>query len=324
MSGALERLGAELRRVVVGQEQLLDGLLVGLLGGGHVLLEGAPGLAKTLAARTLAGCVGGSFSRIQMTPDLLPSDLVGYQAYIASEQRLEVRLGPVAANLVLADEVNRAPAKVQSALLEAMQEQQVTVAGQTFALPRPYMVIATQNPLEQQGTYPLPEAQKDRFLLQLTVDYPRRADERLMLERLDDPESVPQPRCVVSAEEVLELRRAATRVHVDGRVRDYALDLVVATRPGQESELSERQRGLSFRADEMLEHGASPRASLGLLRASRALALLRGRDFVLPEDVQAMAEPVLAHRLTLNVAAESRGVTAETVVRQVLEAVAVP
>ena len=298
MSGALERLGAELRRVVVGQEQLLDGLLVGLLGGGHVLLEGAPGLAKTLAARTLAGCVGGSFSRIQMTPDLLPSDLVGYQAYIASEQRLEVRLGPVAANLVLADEVNRAPAKVQSALLEAMQE--------------------------QQGTYPLPEAQKDRFLLQLTVDYPRRADERLMLERLDDPESVPQPRCVVSAEEVLELRRAATRVHVDGRVRDYALDLVVATRPGQESELSERQRGLSFRADEMLEHGASPRASLGLLRASRALALLRGRDFVLPEDVQAMAEPVLAHRLTLNVAAESRGVTAETVVRQVLEAVAVP
>ena len=322
MSGALERLGAELRRVVVGQEQLLDGLLVGLLGGGHVLLEGAPGLAKTLAARTLAGCVGGSFSRIQMTPDLLPSDLVGYQAYIASEQRLEVRLGPVAANLVLADEVNRAPAKVQSALLEAMQEQQVTVAGQTFALPQPYMVIATQNPLEQQGTYPLPEAQKDRFLLQLTVDYPRRADERLMLERLD--ESVPQPRCVVSAEEVLELRRAATRVHVDGRVRDYALDLVVATRPGQESELSERQRGLSFRADEMLEHGASPRASLGLLRASRALALLRGRDFVLPEDVQAVAEPVLAHRLTLNVAAESRGVTAETVVRQVLEAVAVP
>lgn len=321
---ALARLRAELGRVIAGQAELLDGLLLGLLGGGHVLLEGAPGLAKTLSAKTLAGSIGGSFSRIQMTPDLLPSDIVGYQAYVAAEQRLEVRLGPVSANLVLADEINRAPAKVQSALLEAMEERQVTVAGQTYRLPEPFMVMATQNPLEEQGTYPLPEAQKDRFMLKLKVGYPRRVDEWQMLERQEGAASGLEAQRVLTLGEVQGLQALSRRVHVDERLRGYMLDLVVATRPGQASELSSSQQKLGFKAEAYVEHGASPRASLGLLGAARAHALLAGRDFVMPEDVQAVAVPVLAHRLTLNFAAESQGLTEDEVIRRLVEAAVVP
>ena len=319
----LKALKENISRVIVGQETLVDGLIVGLLCGGHVLLVGRPGLGKTLAAKTLANCIGGTFSRLQFTPDMLPSDIVGYQSYIAEERRLEVKVGPVSANLVLADEINRAPAKVQSALLEAMQERQVSIAGQTFALPKPFMVVATRNPLEQQGTYPLPEAQKDRFLMELSIDYPSREEEAAVMERMGG-ETVPTVQPCLTCEEILELRRQAEAVHVDSRIKDYILDLVVATRPGQKEMLSPLQKNVQFIADELVEHGASPRASLGLLRAARAMALLNGRAFVIPDDVRAMAVPVLAHRLIMSFDAEAKRMTGRAFVGQLLDAVVSP
>lgn len=323
-SEKLDALRAELGNVIVGQKSLIDGMLIGLLSGGHVLLEGRPGLAKTLAVKTLAQCIGGSFSRIQFTPDLLPSDIVGHQTYVAEERRLGVELGPVSANLVLADEINRAPAKVQSALLEAMQERQVTIGGKTFALPSPYLVVATRNPLEQQGTYALPEAQKDRFLLEIRLDYLNRADELSMMERMSDENRLPDIHPVMAGEEILSLQRAVNDVHVDSRLAEYALDLVVATRPGQRGEMSERQTSFEYETDVLIEHGVSPRGSLGLLRSARARALLLGREHVLPEDIQLLAVPVLAHRIIRSFEAEARGLTCEGIVEELLERVKAP
>lgn len=320
----LEQLRNTLGTVLAGQTELIDGLLTGVLCGGHVLLEGRPGLAKTLAVKALARAMGGTFSRIQFTPDLLPSDIVGYTSYIVEEHRLDIQLGPLAANLVLADEINRAPAKVQSALLEAMQEKQVTIAGRTIALPSPYLVVATQNPLEQQGTYALPEAQKDRFLLEVRLDYPQREDELAVMSGRYGEGCLEKVPCVLEPAEVLRLREQAAAVYVDERIRGYILDLVVATRPGQERQLSAAQQGLQGVVEELIEHGASPRASLGLLQAAKARALLEGRDYVVPEDVRRLGVSVLAHRIIPSYEAEARGETAVSIVEKLLSVVKAP
>jgi MoxR-like ATPase len=306
---------AEVRKRVVGQDIMVERLLIGLLTGGHVLLEGVPGLAKTLTVRTLADVLHASFSRIQFTPDLLPADVVGTMIFDTHHNAFTPRQGPIFAQIVLADEVNRAPAKVQSALLEAMQERQVTIGGETFALPRPFLVLATQNPIESEGTYPLPEAQLDRFLLKVRVGYPTRAEEREVLERMSVSAPIPVQRLAEPAQ-VLAARDQIEQLHLDPRLADYIVDLVRATRePGHV--------GLGALVP-MIAYGASPRASIALAQTSRALAYLQGRDFVSPEDVQALAPDVLRHRIVLTFDAEAEGLDPDGVVRQVLAAVPVP
>jgi MoxR-like ATPase len=307
------RLLADASKVVVGQRALLEGIVVGLLSGGHVLLEGVPGLAKTLAVRTVAALLDCTFRRIQFTPDLLPADVVGTQVWDAGARRFEPKPGPVFANVVLADEVNRAPAKVQSALLEAMQERQVTIGEASFALPDPFAVLATQNPVEQEGTYPLPEAQVDRFMLKLVVGYPRRDDERALL---DVPPAAPPDAPVASPRDLLAARELVAAVWMDPRVKDYVVDLVAATR-------DPARHGLADLAG-LVEWGASPRATLHLAAAARARAFLAGRAFATPDDVKAAAPDVLRHRVALTYEAEAEEVTAERVVARILERVPVP
>jgi len=314
-AGFVEALLAEAGKVVVGQRQLVERIVIGLLAGGHVLLEGVPGLAKTLAVRTVADAVDCTFGRIQFTPDLLPADVVGTQVYDPRTQTFSAKPGPVFANVVLADEVNRAPAKVQSALLEAMQERQVTLGDRTFPLPDPFIVLATQNPIEQEGTYPLPEAQVDRFMLKVKVGYPTREEERLILDRMSA--AVP-PRAtrVVRRDELALARDTVHRIHVDERVKDYIVNVVLATR-------DPRAHGLPELAG-LVEWGASPRATLFLALAARAHAFLRRRAFATPEDVKAIALDVLRHRLTLTYEAEAEEVTPEQVISKVLERIEVP
>ncbi len=318
-------LRAELHRVLVGQDALLDALLCGLLTGGHVLVEGVPGLAKTLAVRSLAAAIGGTFARVQFTPDLLPGDLVGSVIYNPDERTFAVRQGPIFANLLLADEINRAPAKVQSALLEAMQERQVTIGGETRRLPRPFLVMATQNPIEHAGTYPLPEAQLDRFLVRAVVGYPRRHEEREILARMGSPFPGTEIRPVCDPETVLRAQTAVDLVHVDPRIGEYILDVIVATRPGQEGELSENQDPHAVRAvNALIEYGASPRAALALSLVSRCLAILRGRAHVLPQDVKDAAAPVLGHRLIPSFEADSRGLRPGDLVAELLRVLRTP
>jgi MoxR-like ATPase len=312
----LLRVKKEVERVIVGQSELVHGLLVGLLADGHVLLEGVPGLAKTLAVRTVARALGGTFRRIQVTPDLLPADLLGTHVFHPRTGEWTVREGPVFANFVLADEVNRAPAKVQSALLEAMQERQVSLAGETRPLPSPFLVLATQNPVELEGTYPLPEAQVDRFLLKIVVDYPARDDEREVVRRMGAVGDRPVAGPVSKPEEILAARRVLDDVRLDDRLLEYILDLVAATRKPAD-------HGLADLAHLVL-YGASPRASIALARASRATAFLEGRGFVTPHDVKSIAPAVLRHRVLTTYEAEAEGVTAERIVRRVLDAVPVP
>jgi len=311
----VEALLAETGKVVVGQRYLVERVLIGLLAGGHVLLEGVPGLAKTLAVKTIADAVDCAFSRIQFTPDLLPADVVGTQVWDPRTQTFSVRKGPVFANVVLADEVNRAPAKVQSALLEAMQERQVTLGDQTFPVPDPFIVLATQNPIEHEGTYPLPEAQVDRFMLKVKVGYPTREEERIILDRMAVP-AAPRASRVVSREDLAAARATLHRIHVDDRVKDYVVNLVFATR-------DPRGHGLAELAG-LVEFGASPRATIFLALAAKAHALLRRRAFVTPEDVKAVAYDVLRHRITLTYEAEAEEVTPEKVVSKVLERIEVP
>ena len=309
------RLRAEVARVVVGQQYLVDRLLVGLLANGHVLLEGVPGLAKTLSVRTLARAVTAEFSRIQFTPDLLPADIVGTLIYDPKTGAYSAKKGPVFANFILADEINRAPAKVQSALLEAMQERQVTLGGETHALPSPFLVLATQNPIDQEGTYPLPEAQVDRFMLKLNVGYPTREEERRILDAMamTAPKLDVEP--VVTTAEILEARRAVDAVRVADAVRDYVVSLVLATR-GQQPGGPDLRR--------FVQYGASPRATISLTLAAKAWAFLQGRDHVTPQDVKDIAPDVLRHRLILTYEADAEGVGADEVVRRVLDAVPVP
>ncbi len=312
----LHEVRREVEGVIVGQRALLDGLLVGLLADGHVLLEGLPGLAKSLAVQSVAGALGGTFKRIQFTPDILPSDLLGTQVYDAKTGVWSVREGPVFANIVLADEINRAPAKVQSALLEAMQERQVSLAGETRALPSPFLVLATQNPVELEGTYPLPEAQIDRFLLKIVVGYPDRTEEREIVARMASTTHRPTVKRVASPEQILSVRALLDEVYVDEKVLSYVVDLVFATRePGK--------AGLPELAPRIL-YGASPRASIALVRASRARALLDGRGYVTPHDVKAVGMDVLRHRVLTTYEAEAEGMTSVDVIRKVFDTVKVP
>ncbi|HVN75862.1 MAG TPA: AAA family ATPase [Thermoanaerobaculaceae bacterium] len=314
-SARCQALLAEVERVVVGQRTLVEHMLLGALCEGHVLLEGVPGLGKTLAARTFAAAIRGSFTRIQFTPDLLPGDLTGTEVFDPDGRRFVPRLGPVVTNILLADEINRAPAKVQAALLEAMEERQVTVGGQTFPLPRPFLVLATQNPIEQEGTYPLPEAQVDRFLFKVLVDYPGHADELAVVDAHLDGE-LPAVRPVLEAAEICEVAAGARAVHVDERIREYAVRLTRATRDGG--------RGGGGTLAAWVRYGASPRAAIALAKASQALALVRGRSYVIPEDVKEVAPAVLRHRLILSLEAQAEQVDVEHLVHELLLAVELP
>jgi MoxR-like ATPase len=314
-SAFVDRLMNEVGKVIVGQQYMIDRILVGLLTGGHVLLEGVPGLAKTLTVRTLCDAIHAKFARIQFTPDLLPADLVGTVVYNQLKGEFTSKLGPVFANLVLADEINRAPAKVQSALLEAMQERQVTIGDKTYPLPQPFIVMATQNPIEQEGTYPLPEAQIDRFMLMVNVGYPSREDERKIMDRMTAPEPV-KVEPVVTPAELLDASKVVKQVYVDEKVKEYIVDVVFATR-------EPAKHGLKDLAP-LVEYGASPRASIALNLAARAHAFLRHRGYVTPEDVKAVGPDVLRHRLVLTYEADAEEVTSEDIVKRVFEVVEVP
>ncbi|MBP6630047.1 MAG: MoxR family ATPase [Kofleriaceae bacterium] len=314
-SGFVDQVVAEVGKIVVGQAAMIERILIGLLTGGHCLIEGVPGLAKTLTVKTLARSIRASFQRIQFTPDLLPADITGTIIYNMHSGEFTQKRGPLFANLVLADEINRAPAKVQSALLEAMQERQVTIGDSTHVLPDPFLVLATQNPIEQEGTFPLPEAQLDRFMLLIKVDYPTIGEERAMLDRMTDA-TPPVAREVVAIEHVKAARRVVSELYIDDRVRDYIVHLVAATR-------NPRQYGMAELVP-LIEFGASPRATLFLATAARAHAFLRHRAYVTPEDIRAIAFDVLRHRVVTTYEAEAEEVTSEDVIRRVLERIPVP
>ena len=308
--------------VVVGQEQMIRSLVIGLLTGGHVLLEGVPGLAKTLTVTTLADALHAKFARIQFTPDLLPADLIGTEIYNPKEASFTARKGPIFANIVLADEINRAPAKVQSALLEAMQERHATIGGETHALipaGEPFLVLATQNPIEQEGTYPLPEAQVDRFMLKLKVGYPTAADERLIVDRMISTMEAPTVQATMTLDELSAARRTVNEIYIDDKLKDYIVSLVQATRdPGS--------AGVKWSMDmaKMIDFGASPRASLALARAARANAFLEGRGFVTPSDIKMIGMDVLRHRVMISYEAEAEGITSEDLVQEVFDRIAIP
>jgi MoxR-like ATPase len=313
-AAALERAMFEVKRVIVGQERLVERMMVGLLARGHCLLEGVPGVAKTLAVETLARTVSGTFARLQFTPDLVPSDIVGTRIYRPGTETFDTELGPIFANFVLADEINRAPAKVQSALLEVMAERHVSLGGKKYAVPAPFLVLATQNPIESEGVYPLPEAQRDRFLMKINVDYPSAAEEREIVYRMGvEP---PVANAVLSTDELARLQESAGRVFVHHAIVDYVVRLVVATRYPSQHGMSDVAQWVSY--------GASPRASLGLIAAGRALALLRGRDYVLPQDVLDVATDVVPHRIVMSYDAIADGITSLHAVRRVLQTVPLP
>jgi MoxR-like ATPase len=308
-------LKQEINKAIIGQEYMVDRLLIGLLGNGHVLLEGVPGLAKTLAIKTLADAVHGAFSRIQFTPDLLPADVVGTQIYSIKDNDFSIKKGPIFANFVLADEINRAPSKVQSALLEAMQEKQVTIGDETMPLPKPFLVLATQNPIDQEGTYLLPEAQSDRFMLKCTITYPDFEDERKIMNMVSSGHA-PEIRPVISLENITEAKKLINQIYLDEKIEKYILDMVFATRFPEKYELSELKSYISF--------GASPRASINLSIASRAMAFLKNRAFVIPEDVKEIAKDVLRHRIGLSFEAEAEEITSDDIIDKILGKIQAP
>ncbi len=314
-SSFVDMLSLEMGKVIVGQKGLVENLLIGLLAGGHILLEGVPGLAKTLAINTLAQAVDAKFSRIQFTPDLLPADLIGTMIYSQKNESFEVHKGPVFANFVLADEINRSPAKVQSALLEAMQEKQVTIGDKTFPLPQPFLVMATQNPIEQEGTYPLPEAQVDRFMLKVIVGYPKKEEERQII-RMNNTGEFPHANPVVKPEDIIRAREVVRDVYMDEKIEKYIVDIVYATRIPEDYNLAEIKNLISY--------GASPRASISLSLAAKAYAFIKRRGYVIPEDVRAVSAEVLRHRIGLTYEAEAENVTTENIISDVLNAVMVP
>jgi MoxR-like ATPase len=315
VSAFVHPLFGEMGKVVVGQAYLVERLAIGLLANGHVLLEGVPGLAKTLSVKTLASCLNVKFARLQFTPDMLPADVVGTQIYNPQSGAFTTRKGPVFANLVLADEINRAPAKVQSALLEAMQEKQVTIGDQTYKLEEPFLVLATQNPIEQEGTYPLPEAQVDRFMLKLKIGYPSREEERQILDLMARTGDLPAANPVVNPKQILEARKVINDIYVDDKVKDYIVDLVCATRnPGQ----------YKISLQGMIQLGASPRATIALTLAAKAYAFLKGRGYVTPQDVKSIGMDVLRHRVTVTYEAEAEEKTSETVIQKIFDELPVP
>ncbi|MGV0922626.1 AAA family ATPase [Empedobacter tilapiae] len=314
-SESIARLTSEINKAIIGQEKMIESLLIGLLGNGHVLLEGVPGLAKTLAIKTLSEAVDGSFSRIQFTPDLLPADVVGTLIYNVKENDFSIKKGPIFANFVLADEINRSPAKVQSALLEAMQERQVTIGDETYPLQKPFLVLATQNPVEQEGTYPLPEAQVDRFMLKTVITYPEFEAERLIL-RNSINQSFPKIEKVISIQELLDAREMVKQVYMDEKIEKYILDIIFATRFPEKVGLEKLVPMISF--------GSSPRGSINLAQASKVYAFLRKRAYVIPDDVRAMAKDVLRHRIGISYEAEAENVTPEEIIDNILNVVPIP
>ncbi|MCD8202502.1 MAG: AAA family ATPase [Prevotella sp.] len=304
-----------MNRVIVGQKHLVETLLIGLLSDGHILLEGVPGLAKTLAIKTLSQLIDSEYSRIQFTPDLLPADVIGTMIYSQKDEKFQVKKGPIFANFVLADEINRAPAKVQSALLEAMQEQQVTIGSSTFSLPKPFLVMATQNPIEQEGTYPLPEAQVDRFMLKVVINYPTIEEEKLII-RENLAGSLPEVKPVVASADIINAREVVRQVYIDEKIEQYIADIVFATRYPEKYGLAKLKDLITF--------GGSPRASINLAKASRAYAFIKRRGYVIPEDVRAIAHDVLRHRIGLSYEAEATNVTSEEIVSDIINKVEVP
>jgi len=302
-------------KVIIGQKHLVESLLIGLLSNGHILLEGVPGLAKTLAIKTLSDLIKADFSRIQFTPDLLPADVIGTMIYSQKNEEFHIRKGPIFANFILADEINRAPAKVQSALLEAMQERQVTIGEKTFKLEEPFMVLATQNPIEQEGTYPLPEAQVDRFMLKVVLDYPKKEEEKLII-RQNLTKEQPKVSPIISTKEIVEARDVVRQVYIDEKIEKYIVDIVFATRYPQDYKLEELK--------DMIAFGASPRASINLALAARAYAFIKRRGYVIPEDVRAVCYDVLRHRIGLSYEAEANNLTAEEIITDILNQVEVP
>jgi MoxR-like ATPase len=314
-SAFVQPLLGEINKVIIGQKYLVERLIIGLLANGHVLLEGVPGLAKTLAVKSLAACIDVKFARLQFTPDMLPADVIGTQIYNPQSGGFTTRKGPIFANLVLADEINRAPAKVQSALLEAMQEKQVTIGEQTFRLEEPFLVLATQNPIEQEGTYPLPEAQVDRFMLKLKIVYPSRTEERQILDLMARTSNLPSVSAVVQPAQILAARQVINDIYVDDKVRDYIVDLVCATREPQTYNIAVK---------ELIQLGASPRATISLTLTAKAFAFLRGRGYVTPQDVKSMAMDVLRHRVAITYEAEAEEKSSETVIQKILDELPVP
>ena len=315
-SGFIPPLMHELNQIIVGQKYLTERLVLGLLTGEHILLEGVPGLAKTTAVKTLAQSVKADFKRIQFTPDLLPADLLGTQVYQPKTSEFDIKKGPLFSNIILADEINRAPAKVQSALLEAMQERQITIAGKTFPLDEPFMVIATQNPIEQEGTYPLPEAQIDRFMLKLHIDYPSKEEEKLIMQRMSSSNNSHKVKSVVDPEDILAARKVIDSIYIDENLQDYIINLVTATRDPKENQLSSYEG--------MIQFGASPRASIFLNRAAKAFAFLQRRGYVVPHDIKSIGMDVLRHRVILTYEAEAENVTADDILKSLFDTIEVP
>ena len=314
-SSFVDILTMEMNKVIVGQKQLVENLLIGLLANGHILLEGVPGLAKTLAINTLSQAVDAKFSRIQFTPDLLPADLLGTLIYSQKTEQFQIKKGPVFANFVLADEINRSPAKVQSALLEAMQERQVTIGDETFKLPQPFLVMATQNPIEQEGTYPLPEAQLDRFMLKVVVTYPKKEEERQII-RMNNTGSFPKATAVLKPEDIVRAREVVKDVYMDEKIERYIVDIVYATRTPQDYNLDKLANLISY--------GASPRASISLAMAAKAYAFIKRRGYVIPEDIRAVCYEVLRHRIGLTYEAEAENMTTDQIISEIINAVEVP
>lgn len=314
-SAFVDILSMEMNKVIVGQKHLVENLLIGLLANGHILLEGVPGLAKTLAINTLASAVKAKFNRIQFTPDLLPADVLGTLIYSQKTEQFQIKKGPIFANFILADEINRSPAKVQSALLEAMQERQVTIGDETFKLPEPFLVMATQNPIEQEGTYPLPEAQVDRFMLKVVVTYPKKEEERQII-RMNNGGEFPKASPVLSPEDIIRAREVVKDVYMDEKIEKYIVDIVYATRLPEDYGLSKLK--------DLISYGASPRASISLAMASKAYAFIKRRGYVIPEDVRAVCYEVLRHRIGLTYEAEAENITTENIIADILNEVAVP
>lgn len=314
-SAFIDLINLEMDKVIIGQKYMVDRLIIGLLSNGHILLEGVPGLAKTLAIKSLASCIHANFSRIQFTPDLLPADLIGTLIYNQKKEEFTVRRGPIFSNFVLADEINRAPAKVQSALLEAMQERQVTIGDTTFPLPQPFLVLATQNPIEQEGTYPLPEAQVDRFMLKVVIGYPNKEEEKKII-RMNIGENYPAPARILKPEDILKARSIVREVYMDEKIEKYIVDIVFATRTPDDYKLSKYKSLISY--------GASPRASINLALASKAYAFIKRRGYVIPEDVRAICNDVLRHRIGLTYEAEAENITTENIVSEILNTIEVP
>ena len=314
-SSFVDMINMEMNKVIVGQKHLVEGLLIGMLSNGHILLEGVPGLAKTLAINTLATTIDAKFSRIQFTPDLLPADVIGTMIYSQKREEFVVKQGPIFANFILADEINRAPAKVQSALLEAMQERQVTIGDMTYRLPEPFLVMATQNPIEQEGTYPLPEAQVDRFMLKVVIDYPKKEEEKLIV-RQNMEKAFPKASTILKPEDIIRAREVVKDVYMDEKIEKYIIDIVFATRFPQEAGLD--------KFVSMIAYGGSPRASISLAKAAKAYAFIKRRGYVIPEDVRAVAHDVLRHRIGLTYEAEASNLTSDEIISKILNKVEVP